>query len=607
MFIVECQKNQAKVRQTEPITSGSKNVYVVQFNLSEEWDSLVATAVFMAGNRIINVLLDEDRECMIPWEVMQYAGEQVMVGVFGTMDGNVVLPTIWASMGNLQQGVTTGIPQGEPTPSAYVQVLNELQKIKKQIQDGIPYALDAIVDQTVISVNDVSDLVLPRQLIMLNSSFKALDGEHVSYINAIVYLENVQYLDDNNFQKNAIRITDYDGNVYDFFYNPDDESKQFFTMMQIRNGDIRNDYELARSQGFSGTLDEWLDSLKGSPGKDGLDALYYVAGVVPYNSEDEIGNLFVWKGDFSRDPVIGDVVTIPATITYTKSKLLITYRVIPLPDEYLAMFPNTEDVLLEQINALDVTGEPALSPLSYTGEGWVVPEFYFGVGDAFGIAAPLVQFNRDPVIGDVVTIPIIETDTNKKFLMNAIFVQNQVDQSITTIEILSLLDITGQQGPEYSPNLFNSTDVYAFLSGVDSQTVPASSIMGGSALAGLKSFLVQKSNAIVDPAHGGTGQNNLYDSIQALVSEIMNAPSEPDNWSPQLNCSLLLSMYVGGDTGWYTTSITLAKMMEIFNGRNASVTSAGDDYSALRSRAISLNATLPSTGLVNGALYGVYQ
>lgn len=103
MFIVTCQKNQAKVTQTEPITSGSQNVYVVQFRLSEEWDSLVATAVFMAGNRtIVNVLLDEDRECMIPWEVMQTAGEQVMVGVFGTMNGNVVLPTIWANMGKHQ-------------------------------------------------------------------------------------------------------------------------------------------------------------------------------------------------------------------------------------------------------------------------------------------------------------------------------------------------------------------------------------------------------------------------------------------------------------------------------------------------------------------------
>ena len=43
MFLLYAEKNQLAVREKEPITSGSVNVYPVQFEFSEDWDGLDRT------------------------------------------------------------------------------------------------------------------------------------------------------------------------------------------------------------------------------------------------------------------------------------------------------------------------------------------------------------------------------------------------------------------------------------------------------------------------------------------------------------------------------------------------------------------------------------
>ena len=423
MFIVECQKNQARVRQTEPITSGSQNVYVVQFRLSEEWDPLVATAVFMASNRIVNVLLDEDRECMIPWEVMQYAGEQVMVGVFGTMNGNVILPTIWASMGNLQQGVTTGIYPTEPTPEIYLQLVDQLNRLRLQIEKGIPYSIDGIIDTNITSYFDLSDYQLPRQVILLNSSIGPED-DPLHYNNGIVHLEDVDYLDENNQHVYGVRLTDYDGNVYDLLYDNYDPAAKFIKKIQIRNGDIRNDYELARSEGFTGTLAEWLESLKGADGKDGkdgengLDALWYTGNAVTINGTANVSTAkpAILTSNFNRQPIDGDVLMVPViqnSITYYG-----IYQVENITETTAQLNPK----LVTRVTPQDgKDGADGLNPLYYIGPVLLLKGEVMSMASeqdtVLGGTEPAIpldenqtisndQFTRTPVEGDVVTIPV---------------------------------------------------------------------------------------------------------------------------------------------------------------------------------------------------------
>lgn len=129
MFVMEVEKNIATITDTEPMTSGSSKVYLVKFYFSSEWDNLSRVAVFRSGDIVIDVLLDDDNLCFMPWEVLVEHGRTVQFGVYGTMNGDVVLPTIWASTEVILEGVITGAEAQPPSPSLYEQLLARLKQL----------------------------------------------------------------------------------------------------------------------------------------------------------------------------------------------------------------------------------------------------------------------------------------------------------------------------------------------------------------------------------------------------------------------------------------------------------------------------------------------
>lgn len=123
-FILYADKNKLTVRKRGPVTSGSSGVYPVSFEFSEDWDGLTRAAVFQADSEPVSVLLDNTNECGIPWEVLVKPGVRLKVGVYGTKGEDVVLPTIWADLGEILRGVT--MPDGgtyPPTPELWEQAL----------------------------------------------------------------------------------------------------------------------------------------------------------------------------------------------------------------------------------------------------------------------------------------------------------------------------------------------------------------------------------------------------------------------------------------------------------------------------------------------------
>ena len=130
MFVLCADKNKLTVRQREPVTSGSVNVYDVRFEFSEDWEGLTRTAVFRSGSQSVSVLLDDSGACVIPWEVTDPDDRQKMLyaGVYGTRDGTVTLPTVWASLGVIQEGVSCcGAGSRPPTPDLWRQELDRKQ------------------------------------------------------------------------------------------------------------------------------------------------------------------------------------------------------------------------------------------------------------------------------------------------------------------------------------------------------------------------------------------------------------------------------------------------------------------------------------------------
>lgn len=119
MFILYANKNQLIVRKREPVTSGSANVYMARFEFSADWAGLTRKAVFCGSGKTLTVLLDDGGECVIPWEVLTSHGQPLMAGVFGALD-ETALPTVWANLGTILEGVPGDGPGARPpTPEAW--------------------------------------------------------------------------------------------------------------------------------------------------------------------------------------------------------------------------------------------------------------------------------------------------------------------------------------------------------------------------------------------------------------------------------------------------------------------------------------------------------
>lgn len=127
MFVLYADKTQLTVREKEPVTSGSVNVYHAQFEFSDDWDGLTRTAVFQAGSVSRSVLLDESGTCTVPWEVLKTPRISLAAGVCGEKDGDVVLPTVWAWLGLIMEGAAPGEDAQPPTPDLWEQELAKKQ------------------------------------------------------------------------------------------------------------------------------------------------------------------------------------------------------------------------------------------------------------------------------------------------------------------------------------------------------------------------------------------------------------------------------------------------------------------------------------------------
>lgn len=123
MFKLYANKNNLMLLEREQVTSGSVNVCQVRFDFSGDWNGLDRTAVFRCGGESVSVLLDESGECTVPWEVLQKPGFRLEAGVYGTQGGEVVLPTVWASLGTVLTGVNAPEGRVPPTPELWRQAL----------------------------------------------------------------------------------------------------------------------------------------------------------------------------------------------------------------------------------------------------------------------------------------------------------------------------------------------------------------------------------------------------------------------------------------------------------------------------------------------------
>lgn len=145
MFLLEVHKNGITARVTEMVTSGSVNVYPVEFEFSRDWDGLERVEVFRSGGESVSAMLDGADTCTVPWEVLTAndVGKALYIGVYGVRDGEVVLPTVWASVGKVYEGAKPGAASLPPTPSLLDQALDRVGKEADRAENAAQRAEDA--------------------------------------------------------------------------------------------------------------------------------------------------------------------------------------------------------------------------------------------------------------------------------------------------------------------------------------------------------------------------------------------------------------------------------------------------------------------------------
>lgn len=107
------------------IVSGSKNFVEARFIFSNEWNDLTKTAIFKRGESVFHVIL-EDNRCMVPYEVMKDSGEfsvSIFAGDLITADSVPVIV--------IQSGYEDGGEPLPPTPTVYEQIIKMLEEIEE--------------------------------------------------------------------------------------------------------------------------------------------------------------------------------------------------------------------------------------------------------------------------------------------------------------------------------------------------------------------------------------------------------------------------------------------------------------------------------------------
>jgi hypothetical protein len=135
MMTISIGKADAECPEKVTLTSGMVNAVQIVFSFSEHWDEFKKIAVFSNGATTLDVPLDEESKCFVPHEVLEVAGKEVSVGVYGSKgEGSdyVAIPTEKCSLGKVVEGVNpTGDEAAEPTPTVLDDLILRVENLEK--------------------------------------------------------------------------------------------------------------------------------------------------------------------------------------------------------------------------------------------------------------------------------------------------------------------------------------------------------------------------------------------------------------------------------------------------------------------------------------------
>lgn len=172
----------ASARSDDAITTSSVGI-PVNLVLADEFMGLAKTLVFRAGATTVDVVLVGDAtEAVVPPDVLTTVGLWLGIGIYAAdSEGNVVIPTVWASAGLIQQGtVPSGVDPSAPTPSWVAQVQSIASEAMETAESVRTDADNGVFDgySPTVTVTDISG---GHQVTITdedgNHTFDVMDGQ----------------------------------------------------------------------------------------------------------------------------------------------------------------------------------------------------------------------------------------------------------------------------------------------------------------------------------------------------------------------------------------------------------------------------------------------
>lgn len=193
MLEISCAKARAALTSPpELLTAGMAKVVTVHFAFSPDWDGLRKTAVFSDGWRTVDVLEAAwtDGCVPIPHEVLQTAGRNVRVGVYGSDSTGVALPTVWAELGRVRPAADpSGDTSTDPTAPVWSQLQGQIGDLDK-LTTTAKSTLVAAINEAAHSGGggDGSAVLYTKQNLTASQQKQARTNIDVAGYNVIKYL-----------------------------------------------------------------------------------------------------------------------------------------------------------------------------------------------------------------------------------------------------------------------------------------------------------------------------------------------------------------------------------------------------------------------------------
>ena len=173
MIKVRYSKVNGRCMLREPLTSGMVG-QMIHFEYSHDFDGLMITAVFTDGKNTVDVV-NPGNECIIPHEVLTNVGAAVKVGIYATRGDELVIPTVYATIGTVLKGADpSGDVSIDPTLPAWAQIqgiIGNLNDLSTEAKDNLVAAVNEVKEIT----DDKQDKLIAGENITI-----AADGKTIS-------------------------------------------------------------------------------------------------------------------------------------------------------------------------------------------------------------------------------------------------------------------------------------------------------------------------------------------------------------------------------------------------------------------------------------------